>query len=139
MGILEKLMPARNASKQPKMFADLDALIAEPIYFKIHGKIFEIKPIKTDVFFKFSNKYVEFFGLEKMPNATTDDMVEKYYEMASSVCANITKKDVANMTPAQMGALFQIIIDTVTGRVFSDEKKKNLTPLRAESLDPLSQ
>lgn len=119
--MIRKLWPARQ-KHDADLVADLDALINDPVKFKLHGKTCEIKPLNTEEFFRFSNAYAKLMNAYDN-NTPAKDLVHAYTDLFSGICTNVTEKDVENMTTAQVGALFQLIIETVTGRVNVDQKK----------------
>jgi hypothetical protein len=105
------------------MVADLDALLDESISFRLHGRDHEIRPISAAEFFKFTNAYAGLSALGNKNEIPTEQLISAYYEVFSSVCGTITKEDVRQMSIAQVGALFQLIIESVTGRAQVDQKK----------------
>ena len=129
MSIL-KLRPSRAQSKPTDVIADLDALISNDVGFIFQGKTHRIKAITTENFFNVTNAIAK---LDSMRNGkyTKADLLGTYAGIFSSVCDTIGPSDIENMTQAQVGALFQLILDCVTGKsqVTDLEKKKaNLNP-----------
>jgi hypothetical protein len=128
--LLQKFMPTRRASEVSENFiADLDALVNEPVYFKVLGKVHKIEPISSETFLRFTNGYHKIMGLNDRKDLTPDDVIDAYYQIFNSVCKTITRKDVENMKQVQIGGVFQVIVDAVTGKIFSPEKKKDMVPL----------
>lgn len=117
-----KLWPTRSKHKA-EMVADLDALLDESISFRLHGRDHEIRPISAAEFFKFTNAYAGLSALGNKSEIPTEQLINAYYEVFSSVCTTISKEDVRQMSIAQVGALFQLIIESVTGRAQVDQKK----------------
>lgn len=122
-----KLKPARSqAIDNNQMVADLDALIAKPIYFRWNGKAHEIKPISTKEFLVLTEKLNQMDQLRKQAEIPMDDLVDSYSDIISVVCDSIQRSDILSMTQAQVSALFQLILDCMTGKAQVDiEKKKN--------------
>jgi len=119
-----RLWPARS-KHTAELVADFDALSSEPISFRLNGKIHQIKPINTAEFFKYANAYAKLMQMldEKRTTIHPRELIERYFEVFSSVCDSITMADIENSNNAQMAGLFQLIIDTVSGRSQADQKK----------------
>lgn len=118
-----KLWPSRTQKQKSDLVADLDALLDESIGFRLHGKDHDIRPISAKEFFKFTNAYARLSELSETKEIPAEKLIEGYYEVFSSVCDTITLEDVKQMSLAQVGALFQLIIETVSGRAQVDQKK----------------
>lgn len=114
-----------------QVVSDLDALVAEPIAFRFKGRVHEIKPISTIELLKFTNAFATLQALSaKSGTVSVEELVSAYAEVISSVCPSITRADVEEMTQAQVGALFQLVMDSVTGKAHAspgsnDGEKKN--------------
>ena len=112
--------------------SDLDALIAEPIAFRLHGEVHEIKPVSTVELLKFTNAFARLQTLnESSGTLTVADLVDAYTHVIASVCPTITREHVEGMTQSQVAALFQLVIESVMGKAHvapnvtaSDDKKK---------------
>lgn len=114
---------------EAQVVSDLDAMIAHPIAFRLHGKIHHIKPISVKEFYAFTNAIASIGSLEKQEKVTTAQVIDLYTRIICSVCESITRKDVEMMTQAQCGALLSLIVEAVTGKAHVepgqvDEKKK---------------
>ena len=129
-----KLMPARSA-KSYDTIADLDAMIVEPVSFKLHGKIHVIKPLTTEQFFILSANLNEIYKLKEQSNFTAEQLIDKYYELMSTACKTITRKDIEDMEQYQVSALFELVVETITGKIFAEKKK--IVPL-TENKPPLA-
>jgi hypothetical protein len=117
-------MPTRREAMS-NLIADLDSLIEEKVVFRLHGNQHFISPISTLEFFKFAERLAVLNSLRDKENIKGDELVNSYYEVISSVCPSISIEDVEKCTSAQVGALFQLVLDKVMGRL-TDEKKKLL-------------
>jgi uncharacterized protein YkvS len=110
-----------------QVISDLDAMVAERVAFRLHGKVHYIKPISVKEFFAFTNALVSIQALQQTDKVDVDHVVELYHGLIQSVCDTVSRKDVQAMTQAQAGALIQLISDCVTGRAHAkndgDEKK----------------
>lgn len=124
MGGVMNLKPTRQGSMN-NIIADLDALIDEQISFKLHGKQHFISSVSTITFFKFAEKLAALNSLREKENLTGEELTNAYYDLINSVCDTITVEDVEKCTSAQIGALFQLVLDKVMGRL-TDDKKKTL-------------
>lgn len=118
-----KFWPARQKHKA-ELIADLDALVSLPVSFILHGKEHVIKPVALEEFLKYTNAYAQLWNSQdENKKLSNDQLIEIYENLFSSVCETITKEDIKKMTQAQVGALFQLISDTVTGKTHVDQKK----------------
>lgn len=122
--MLSKLLPARPKANGP--IADLDAIVAEAVPFKFQGRLHFIKPITLREFLKFTQANADFHArLTSDSKLTADELASEYEKVIQSVCDSITKKHILSMEQAQVAALYQLIIDAVTGQVATpDEGKK---------------
>lgn len=112
--------------------SDLDKMIAEPIAFRLHGKVHKIKPVSVSEFFKYTNALAALTRLKDKDAFTANDILVRYYDLIAAVCDTITYKDVEQMTHAQIAALFSIVIEAVTGKAHAsndEDEKKNLKML----------
>lgn len=120
-----KLWPTRSKHKV-EMVADLDSLLEETVSFKLHGKTHIIKPVELQEFLKFSNAYSSLFNFSaenRVDDLSTEKLKSMYFDIFSSVCETITREDVSKMGQSQIGALYQLIVDKVTGKADVDKKK----------------
>jgi len=118
------------AGSEAKLVSDLDRMIAESIAFKLHGKVHRINPITVEEFYRFTKAFSIVSGM-KPDSLSPAETLTMYHEVISSVAPTVTKKDIEDMTQAQVGALLQLVIEAVTGKAYtevapahSDEKKK---------------
>lgn len=125
-----RLWPARSAKHQEaEVVADLDAMLSEPIAFRFQGKTHIIKPISTAELLKYSNAAFRVSEVMKDEKATHDSVTDAAYGVISSVCSSITRKDLQKMNQVQVGALLNLVIECVTGKIYARgepeaEKKK---------------
>ena len=135
MGVFS-LKPTRKV-ENVQVVADLDKLIAEPIAFRWNGKVHTIKPLTTKQFFKVTQELAEVDLMarkvkEDRDSVTAERLMEMYANLFASVCDTIGKREVAEMQQAQIGALLNLVIECVTGKVHaSDEKKKTVAESEA--------
>lgn len=114
--------------------SDLDKMISEPIAFRLHGKVHSIKPLSVKEFYKYSNALARLNGLRDKDQVGKDDLIDSYFVLFSSVIDSFTIKDLENMTQVQVSALFQLILDAVRGRAYTDEEEEKKKPLSRESI-----
>lgn len=112
------------------MISDLDAMVSKPVAFRLHGKVHQIKPIALEEFYRFVNAWTTVLGWKDSDGVKPEQYLAGLTELFQSVCDTITADDVSRLTQAQAGALFQLIIESVTGKaqvdpVVSDNEKKN--------------
>ena len=108
--------------------SDLDAMVANPVAFRLHGKVHRMRPITVKEFFAVSNALLSLERLKSDDRLTDEQIIDLYFQIIHSVCDSVTKNDIKSMTHAQAGALIQLIVDHVTGRAhvpIPDEQKKN--------------
>lgn len=124
--------PARKVSlDESKIVVDLDRLVSEPIGFRLQGKVHLIKPLDNKTFLKVVNELAKLDVLRSTPNPEMKVVIDGYTSLFQSVCDTITKQIVSDMNAHQIAALFQQIVDQITGRAFKSEaEKKNslMTP-----------
>lgn len=120
------LRPARPSRiDDARVIVDLDRLIAEPVAFRFNGKVHQISAMDTKTFFTLVNEIakLEAMGRDK-DKIDAKELMDAYVRLFKSVCTTISKEDVYNMTFPQIGALFQQVIDCVTGRAYKDDTQK---------------
>ncbi len=134
---MKKLWPSRTQSKPSEVIADLDALIADPVSFKMHGKTHTIKPVTTKEFMQFTNAYALFWEMKDKETVTPDELIDRYFDLISPICDSVKREDIANLTQAQVGALFNLVIEVVTAKAHVDtaQKKTSLSQTRIGTLD----
>lgn len=125
-----KLWPTRTkAAKEVEPVTDLDVIVSEPVPFRYKGKIHYLKPMQLDEFLKFTNAQAHLMDAIRKDDVTLTgvQLAERYFAVISSVCDTIVLDDILNMEQAQVAALYQLVIDLVTGQVdHGDGKKKRL-------------
>jgi hypothetical protein len=119
---------------ESQVVSDLDAMVAMPVAFRLHGKVHYIKPISVREFYAFTNAMISLQGLEKAEHVTPQQIIELYFNLIRSVCDSVARPDVEKMTQAQCGALLNLIVECVTGKAQvekeagAEEKKNPLAP-----------
>lgn len=112
------------AEKSPRVvIADLDAMIGEPGQIKLLGKWHTFKPMAVEDYFKSIKAMDVFFKKEDGSQVTADEMINRYYEILHPLCDTISLEDLNKLSLQQLTALFQVIVDTISGRIFGDQKK----------------
>jgi flagellar motor switch protein FliM len=127
--MLSRLKPARSKMEETaEVVSDLDSIIVNPVAIKWNGKSHILKPITTAEYLKAAEAMARMDALRAKArnDVTVEELVDVYVDVIGSVCDTITKKDILNMTQAQVGALIQAVLDHVTGRIHG--KKKLVTP-----------
>jgi hypothetical protein len=132
--------PARSGalSQGQDVIADLDAIVLEPVQFKLHGKLHEIAPVTTESFLRYTNALGKLMELKDKNQITPDELVEGYFGLISSVCGTVTKQDIDDMTQGQVAALFQLVMDSVTGKAQAEVHKQELGEKKNLKIMPLS-
>lgn len=105
---------------------DLDSITGEPVPFRFNGKIHKLKPISTATFFAYVNAEAAMMVRlkDKEKQLSVDEFCQMYYDVIASVCDTISLKDVRNMEQAKLAALYQLVIDLVTGHANTGDGKK---------------
>lgn len=125
-----KFRPARgNHAKATEPVTDLDAIIAEPVSFRYQGKVHKLNPMRLDEFLRFTNaqaRLMEYLQVEGK-TLTPRQLAEQYHEVIGSVCSTLSVDDIMGMEQVQVAALYQLVIDLVTGQVKTpnDPQKKS--------------
>lgn len=131
--MMGKIWP-RTAKKQEDIgpVTDLDAIIAESVPFRFNGKIHKIKPIDLEGFLKFTNAQI---NLRKKADdgelLDANTLAKNYHLVITAVCDTVTLDDIKSMSQVQIAALYQLVLDAITGQVESVEddgtvKKKRM-------------
>ncbi len=133
-----KLWPARSQVEGP--VADLDSIVADPVPFRFKGKIHILKPFSLEEYLKFVNAKGalerSMMGSEKI---TPQELAKQYHAVIAAVCDTITVEHILSMEQVQVAALYQLVIDMVTGQVETGEGKKKRPRLDLyASVHPLS-
>jgi hypothetical protein len=120
-------MPARLTPKDYTIVADLDAIIAEPMAFKLGGKAYEIIPVKVEDFVKLARSLDQIRKLleerKEGKDITDDHVTEAYFSFFSPLCPQLTLSDVRKMNVVQLHALLQLFIRHFTGQDITLKKK----------------
>lgn len=127
--MISKIWPSRQDAKRkqgrtPVMVSDLDAMISQPVSFKVLGKVHTIEPLTVEQFTRFAFTYSKIISLQDQEHVSPDELIEAYFEMVSSVCNTISRENIKRMSQQQVAGLFQIMVDLHTGRLFSEEGEK---------------
>ncbi len=125
--MMSKLWPSRTKHAEG-VVADLDAIIAEPVPFKFRGKMHKLKPFSLAEYLKFVNAKMSLEqSMSSTDPLTAEQLATAYHAVIASVCDTITVKDIMSMEQVQVAALYQLVIDMVTGQVdVGDGKKKRM-------------
>lgn len=108
-----------------KVISDLDRLISEHTGFKWQGKVHVINPISTELFLKLTAEFDRLQGLLKQDDRDQKLVLDSYAKLFGAVCDTITIHDVREMTFAQIGALFALVMRCVTGQAQVEGQKKS--------------
>lgn len=113
--------------KQP--FVDLDALVEKGAEFKFKDHIYTLKPIDAETFMSFSNEWASLQMLVTQDLVSEEDSMNVCVQLIRSVCREIPAELIRKeMTLAQIGALINLIVNSVTGQVDSKKKVKMREP-----------
>lgn len=107
--------------------SDLDAMIANPVAFRLHGKVHQMRPVTVKEFFAYANALVGLERLKSDEKLSDEQIVDLYCQLIQAVCDTVSKDDVKAMTHAQATALLQLVVDHITGKAHapaSDDVKK---------------
>jgi len=122
------------------LISDLDALIQEPITFRLFGKLHRIKPITTAEFFKVTNALNRIGELQGKDKIGNEELTDLYLGIFQAVCDTIGKPEILQMTHSQILALFDLVMKTITGRIHAEvedlKKKRSLNQSRESNTVP---
>jgi hypothetical protein len=111
---------------------DFDKLVAQPVSFKLHGKVHTLNPVTVQEFWAFTEAMIKIQNLSTKPDVSVADLTEAYLSIFKSACPTITLKDVENMTQPQVAALLQFVVDTIKGASqvedYDPQKKNHQSP-----------
>lgn len=113
-----------NQNTPRVMVSDLDAILSEPVFFKIHGKQHEIKPVSTLAFLKFTNALNTIQSVQSNKESSESEVIDATTAIIQSIAPSIQRKDIEDSTGAQIYALYQLILDSIAGRLQGETKKK---------------
>lgn len=128
-----KLWPARSkAIRDEGPVADLDAIVSDPVSFRFKGKIHVLKPIDLKDFLKFTNAQASLMRSANDPEKrlSAKELAEQYLSVISPLCDTITLDHIMEMEQVQIAALYQLVIDMVTGQVDTGDGKKKRAKLQ---------
>lgn len=123
MSILNWFRKRKNLKVSSDIVADLDAMIVENVGFKLHGKQHVIRPLTVEQFMLYAVNLSEIYSLKERNDLSASELIDKYYALISSVCSTVKRSDIEEMSQQQVSALFELIVETVTGKVFVEKKK----------------
>lgn len=134
-----KLWPTRSSQvvQDFDVVSDLDELRRTPVAFRFMGRLWIIKPFTTEQFFQFNQSCNELDRLSKQKDVSSkdkllDEWVTAYHKVFRIACPELERKHVEQMNTQQLGALYQLIFDCVTGKAHADAEKKKI-PLPKET------
>jgi hypothetical protein len=55
---------------------------------------------------------------------TTGQLLDAYYEVIASVCDDIPRKELDEVNLVQLGAMIQLIMDAITGKIHTEDAQK---------------
>lgn len=115
-----------------KPFINLDTLISESVKFQFKGEQFTIKPISIEAFMRFNNAWYELADAISKKKIDDDASLNLAVSIIKSVCDDLPEERIRNeMSIVQIGALVQLVVDTVTARgTDDDEMKKKVQKMR---------
>lgn len=137
--MIRKLWPTRSKHIEGPV-QDLDAIVSDPVPFRFQGTIHYLKPFTVAEYLKFVNAQ---FNLENSlrngEGLTAETLTVQYHAVISSVCDTITIDHIKSMEQVQVAALYQLVIDMITGMVdMGDGKKKRKRLDIYDSVQPSS-
>lgn len=123
-----RFKPTRDALHgDVEIVTDLDALVNEEVAFRLAGKTYKLRPLSAGEAFVVWQNLAKLESLKSQKEVSFEQVINFYAELFGSICPDIKRKHVEDMSQTQCAALLQLVLDTVTGRVFADSKKKALS------------
>lgn len=123
-----------RSSSGGEVFRDLDAVIETSVVFCFQGKDHKLQPINNTMFFTCMNQMAKIWVMAEENKITPKKFLDEFYALIKPLCTTISKNDISNMTQAQVGALYQLICDQVTGkfqRTTSEPMRPGMEPTSA--------
>lgn len=114
----------KQRGKSSVVIADLDAMLVEPVAFKLHGKEHIIKPITFEQHLRITQGFNEFNAMLGKPGLKPDDIVDGYLKLVQVAVPTMTKEDVEQAEQSQLASVFSLIVRSYTGELFADQEKK---------------
>lgn len=128
--VKEWFRPARQGVKTPansNLIADLDAMLVEPVHFRFQGKDHVIKPLTVEQFMRVTADLERIYDLKAIKDKVTpQQLIDIYYDLVHDLCPTVSKKDIEMASQVQIAAMFEMIVQTITGKIFVDTDKKKL-------------
>lgn len=122
----KSFLPSRQKHKKQVgavQVADLDALLTQKVSFRLFGEDHVIEPLTVEEFINFSKAYADILKLQEQEVVSPEELVAAYGRMIEIVCDTVKTEDVKKMTQSQVVALFSMLTDIHTGKLFADQKK----------------
>jgi hypothetical protein len=111
--------------KEP--FIDLDSIVTGGAKFQFKGKVYSLKAIDAQTFMTFNNDWADLQMMIQKEVIGQDESMNILVRLIRAVCFDLPENLIRNeMTIAQIGALINLIVRTVTGEAQQDDKKKVL-------------
>ena len=142
------LKPTRIFAKkrlfhETEVYSDLDQFLETPLTFKLHGKVHSLKPVTTKEFYQLTNAMAGLYELQDkakdQKEFSSEELVDVYYKIVSSLCDTITRKDIQRCTQAQIAGLYNVILDHAMGKghnlTTEEVKKKTVATLNQASIE----
>lgn len=111
---LFKLKPARPEIDESQI-TNLDAIIAEDLYFQFKGRLRKIRAITTKELLKVTDAMARISKLQYKGDVSVEEIIGSHYRLITAVCDDITLKEVNSMTPAQIAGLNHMVMTKITG------------------------
>lgn len=118
----------KRKQKSITIYQDLDAVLNEPVSFKIVGEVHTLNPPSTEGFYRFIKSMNKLYSLSA-DSMTPDEIVGIYCEIILPLVPTLSKASISKMTIQQANALFSFVVETILGKRsddFSVEEKKSL-------------
>lgn len=113
---------SRREPKRAMVVADLDKILTTTIAFNLHGKIRKIKPFTTEMFFKYTRDLGELMSVTQ-EKTTPQELIDKYFNLFADIVDPIERKDIEDCTQQQIAALFDLVVNSVTGKAHQEDGK----------------
>lgn len=105
-----------------KLLADIDAILNQPVSFKLRGKIYVIRPLTVEQFLECSKVIEQLAALDKKTDLTPEYVIGLYDLLLKSVGVKISKKELELLTSQQLVGIFNLVAETITGKAFVEKK-----------------
>lgn len=118
--MIHKFMPARAEVEEPiKILSDFDALIAQKVGFKFHGKVYVLNAVNVENFMSMTLAYQELLkmvGDRSQPTSIEDNEIyEKYFNLINPIVPDFSYADLRSLPVVLLNNLVNLVLRQLAG------------------------